>query len=139
MLTSTPKEGEDEREKETGKRQSKSENESSRKPKNVPSVTSPLLFPSSFSSSSSLFLYSSLSVPSICPYVSSLFSSTTGFCPPPHPSSPPSHPPPLLYTHSIIWETRLREMSGVGAIIIIISFRYTVSYSPPYRKQTFKS
>lgn len=121
--------------KKKGKGEVKSENEPSRKPKNFPSVTSPLLFPSS----SSLLFHSSLSIPSICPCVSSLFSSITSFCPPPHPSSPPSHPPPLLYTHSIIWETRLREMSGVGAIIIITSFRYTVSYSSPYRKQTFES
>lgn len=91
------------------------------KKKNVSSVTSPLSFPSSFSSSP-LILDSSLSVPSIWPYVSSLLSSITSFCPPPHPSSPAPHPPPLLYTHSIIRETRLREMSGVGAIIITTSF-----------------
>lgn len=109
LLTGTPKEREDEREKATGKRRSKSENESSRKAKNFPSLTSPLLFPSS----SSLSLYSSLSVPSICPCVSSPFSSITSFCPPPHPSSPPSHPSAItLHTFHYLGDQAKRDVWG---------------------------
>lgn len=84
--------------KETWKKQSKSKNELSKKPQNLPCVTSPQSFASAFP----LFLHSSLSAPSICFCVSSLFSSITCLCPPPHPASPSFHPSPLLYTHSII-------------------------------------
>lgn len=123
LLTSTRRGWEGERKMKKAKKKREWIEQKAKK-KTISSVTSPLLFPSFFSSSS-LFLDSSLSAPSIWPYVSSLFSSITSFCPPPHPSSPAPRPPPLLYTHSIIGETRLREMSGVGAIIITTSFRYT--------------
>lgn len=63
------------------------------------------------------------SPPSTPPYPlppsgSMLFRSITSFCPHPHPSSLDSHPLPLHYMHSIKRETRLREMSRVGTIII---------------------
>lgn len=119
---------------ETGKRRSKRENELRRKTKNPPLLRHP---------TSSC---SSLSFPLLLPILSlhlSMCKLTLQFnnklLPSPSSSSNPSHPLPLLYTHSIIWETRLRAMSGVRAIIIITSFCYTVNYSPPYRKQTFKS
>lgn len=130
-----PREGEDEREKETEKRRSKRENEFRRKTKNL---LRHRCYSQPHPAPPSLFLHSRLSCPSICPCGSSLFSSITSFCLPPSCSSNSSHPLPLLYTRSIIWETRLRAMSRVRAIIIIASFRCTVNYSPPYRKQTFK-
>lgn len=106
--------------------------------KNFRSVTSPLLFPASSCSS--------LSSPRLLPTRPFHLSVrkiplqlNNKLLPSPLFPSPPFHPLPLLYTHSIIWETRLREMSGVRAIIIITSFRRTVNYSAPYRKHTFKS
>lgn len=144
LLTSSPIEGEDEREKGTWTRWSKIQNEIRQKchpptPPQKKNTFPPLRH--------RCYLHLRRLISSTPPYPfppsayvwALLFSSITSFCPLPHPSSPSSHPAPLLYTHSIIWETRLREMSGVGAIIIITSFRYSLSYSCLYGKQTFKS
>ena len=139
LLTSSPKEGKSKREKETGKRQSKSKNLSNRKPKNFPSVTSTLLFPSSFCSSSFSF---ALRLPirplhlSMCKLTLQL---NNMLLPSPSPFLAPFSPSAItLHTFHYLGDQAKRDV-WVGAIIIITSFCYTVSYSPLYRKQTFKS
>lgn len=141
LLTGTPKEGEDERERKNAvKRPRKRENDSNRKPKKknpTPELRHPVYFhPFSLPP---LSLDSSLSLPSIWPDASSLLSSITSFCPPPHPSSPASHPPPLLYTHSIIGGDQAKRDVWGWSDHYHHLFPLHVSYGSPYRKQTFKS
>lgn len=92
-------------------------------------MTSPVLF----SSSSYVFLRSSLSVTPIWLHARLLFRSITRFCPHPHPSLLDSHPPPLHYKHSINRESQ-RDVWGRSRYYLS-SFLYHQSYTSPYNKE----
>lgn len=138
LLTSTPKEGEDEREKETGERPRKSESESSRKPKKLSLSYVTTVIPS--------LLLLLLSLPWLLPIRSlhlALCKLTLQLNKKLLPSLSPfiarfSPSAITLHTFHYLGNQAKRDVWGWSDHYHHL-FPLHVSYSSPYRKQTFKS